>query len=268
MKRFFTITIIIIAVIGIFLVISWFFARQTAQKNGTKPQTFREFVTGTSSPSSQTTTTPSTTSSVFTQEQETQTAGETQSVVTRSSIFTNTEITPNIDSAPTQQENNSTVGTSTGANSTVVGQTSSDTTPICGDADVTITFTPDELVRLKALQNRFYAVADTLYTDANVATEKANYDSFIQKIASINGLYNYCESHRVAVDTANPTFKNRVITPFWYDPAIRGTPAQAISYTTPGQPITILGQPILTVGPNEALYGEKVLQKYLRINLW
>ena len=54
----------------------------------------------------------------------------------------------------------------------------------CTIDDTQIEFTPEEIARLQALEQRFYAVAPLLHTDNDVQAEMANYSSY--KILNIN----------------------------------------------------------------------------------
>jgi hypothetical protein len=95
------------------------------------------------------------------------------------------------------------------------------TAPVCGDADNNITFTPEEQAELNELQNRFYTIAQTLHTDADVETELANHDAFAIKADQVTELYNYCEEqlptiNATARQAGDPRMTLHVATPFWH----------------------------------------------------
>src|SRR6202012_388376 len=92
--------------------------------------------------------------------------------------------------------------------------TGTDTTQVCSQEDTTIDFTPDEIAELNELQNRFYTIAQTLHTDADVDTQVANHDAFAVKADQVTELYNYCESKLPAI--TDPHLQSHVATPFWH----------------------------------------------------
>jgi hypothetical protein len=118
--------------------------------------------------------------------------------------------------------NSGTNGSQGGVGSNTAG---SSTALVCGDADTNITFTPQQLAQLDALQNRFYALAQTLHTDEDVATELANHDAFALKAAQVTELYNYCENKLPLVATAGAQLQKHVPTPFWNQWLASDTPA-------------------------------------------
>lgn len=89
--------------------------------------------------------------------------------------------------------------------------------PVCSQEDTNIVFTADELAQLKELQNRFYTIAQTLHTDADVDTEVANHDAFAVKADQVTEMYNYCEQKLPLI--TDPHLQQRVATPFWHTDA-------------------------------------------------
>lgn len=113
--------------------------------------------------------------------------------------------------------NSTTISTPTGNNtqnnSLTTAGAPANTAPVCGTADTTITFTPAQIAELNTLQNRFYALAQTLHTDADVATEVANHDAFAVKAQQMTELYNYCEAKLPLI--TDPQLQQHLPTPFW-----------------------------------------------------
>jgi len=244
-KRIIKIILILLAVFLLILGIIWLIGRHKAKENGTTPLSFKQFI-GLSSP--QSTTGPSTgsLSSNFTGNGSSTNGSGTGngaggngsgtgtgiSDVTNISNFTNTGFSPIGTSSGTGSSNtnngaggngngttngqgssttnNNGAGSSNGSGSSTGGTTAA---PVCGTADTTITFTADQLTQLNALQNRFYSLAQTLHTDADVATELANHDAFALKAEQVTELYNYCESKLPLI--TDPQLQQHVATPFW-----------------------------------------------------
>jgi len=150
----------------------------------------------------------------------------------QTSQFTNQGINPgNVTNGtiPTTTINGSTIAggtipTSTGGSTggtTPTGSTTGSTTtiaPVCSDEDLNITFTADELARLNVLQDRFYTIAQTLHTDADVDTEVANHDAFTVKTDQVKELYAYCESKLPYIDAyEDRRLHKHMATPFWHE---------------------------------------------------
>ncbi len=302
MKRFVTILIIILVVVGIILVGAWIVTRRTATKNNTPAPTFREFLTGETPEGATPTTTPTDTSGTFTDDltpAEVPNTGSLSSPGTRASQFTTTPLSPTEQTGGQQGSTGGTNGTpvgsgtpttDTGTDTTTTGSGSTDqpATPGasaavasgCSEPELNIKFTDEEIKQLKALQNRFYAIADTLYTDANVATEIANWSSFTAKASQLKELYRFCSqpgadgmSRSQKVAAANPDFKYRTPTPFWYDKLNpNGGPGNTFTgyLNTPIVSIPTLfnGNGSLAPGPNGVNYTKKSLEGALRLNLW
>jgi hypothetical protein len=284
--------IFILAILG-----AWMYSRNKATKNGATPPTFRQFIgIGTSTKTQKPSTPVDTGSSSFTSPDgiTTSSSGTKQSIPIKTSIFTNGGLTP-VGSTPPDviigpgggtgsggSGGSGSGGSGTGGSGGSGGSGSGGsgtggsgivTAPQCSDEDTTITFTPDEINRLNALKNRFFAIAETLHTDADVATEASNYDTFKAKEAKITELYNYCINSQVftsaqatvvasqpygtVVPGTNGPINYRVPTPFWRDP-------------------TKDNQAFINQGSNwqgifsdpDSIFPERSLEHALRINLW
>lgn len=305
MRKFIGILSIILIAIGILLGGAWLVSRRTAQKTGTAPRTFREFVTGQSPSGSPS---PSSTdgglSSDFTSNTQSPEGSPTSATgtpsntssspnSTRTSIFTNNNLTPTTTPnggqiTPSSQNPSTPTGggvvytdtpvilvpvpPSTGSNpgsSTGTGVV----TPSCTDADLNITFTPAELARLQTLQTRFYAVAQTLHNDSDVSTELANHDTFKAKVNKVMELYTYCQNKTPQI--AGAMYQTKVPTPYWRDPAadtINGFVSLAAprgSLPTPSTTPGIFGVNNFTLREDTSVEnGKSVLERLLRINLW
>jgi hypothetical protein len=88
--------------------------------------------------------------------------------------------------------------------------------PICSDTDLYITFTNEEKARIAKLEQRFYAIAETIASDEDVQQEESNYSNFkirSERFAELNAM---CEDV-VKAGESNPFFSLRVPTPFWKD---------------------------------------------------
>jgi type II secretory pathway pseudopilin PulG len=88
---------------------------------------------------------------------------------------------------------------------------------ICGERDLNIQFTPEEIQRLQELQARFYAVSQYLHNDGDVMAEKSNWSTFKTESDKITEFYDYCKE--TAPKIANPLLKFRIPTPFWHETA-------------------------------------------------
>lgn len=83
----------------------------------------------------------------------------------------------------------------------------------CSDEDVRIPFTQAEQNQLRDLENRFYKISSTLYTDADADVERSNYSIYKTKVAAITELRTYCETY--APNLADKALLARVPTPYW-----------------------------------------------------
>ncbi len=249
MKRILTIILIVLLVTGIILLGMWYFGRKSAVKKGQEAPTFRQFLSGETTADLQPTV-PGNLSSVFVDTNITNPADEsgTPTIDTQSAVDTgnstildtnNTSQNTGIGAPSNPSSPTTGVGApSTTQNNSVVTVDPTTVTPVsvspvvtgpeCTDADLNIQFHADDLAKLNALQNRFYAISQVLHTDADVAVETGNHDNFAAKVAEINGLYTQCRQYTVASANTNtaahgtisdPVYQKRVPTPFWHDAA-------------------------------------------------
>lgn len=302
MKRLITIILIIIAVAAVFLGISWLLSRRTAEKSGTTPQSFREFVTGDTGEGTTPSTPPGTISSDFgTENPDTPgaTTGQpggiagTLTPTTRTSVFTNTNLSPTTSNSP--RDTGTSVGSGIGANGSTptnggvlptgsAGPTVpilTNTAPECTDSDLNITFTADELKRLQALQDRFYEIAQTLHNDGDVQAQMANYTAFKLKQANYNELLTYCTDTLARNIPSTPALKNKVPTPFWYElgdirynPTIRFEGFNVVRGNGEGDtPLGYIMGPGQIGGEVDSYRGnpdvfKRSMERLLRLNLW
>ena len=313
MKKFLKILIILLLILAILLGVSWLISRRTAVKNGTTPPTFRQFLNwGTKTP----TTTPNSgeVSSVFV---DNNVASQSpQGSVSNTPGVAVSQFT-NPSSVPTQtsggQSGGPVVPSGNGGTTPSPGADPTTTPPAqvppiipgpeCSDADLNIEFTPDQLAQLQALQNRFYAVAQSIHNDADVATETGNWSNFKGKVQKFTELYNTCLAKTVNPPTPDSKvvtgaeYTVRVPTPFWhetdpkynekevflggsgvYDAYVTGaTPDQIDPYFDYTKPLVpdgglgggLLGSPNPNGGfKNQIIFGLRSLERTLRINLW
>lgn len=241
MKRAITIITILIAIVAIFLTVSWLISRRTATKNNATPQSFREFITGTASPSTTPTNTGDLTSDFTTDPNQSSPStpssrpgSQNGPLTTNTSTFTNAGVNPS-GQTPTQSPSGGGVAAPGDINTTPTppriatalpdGLDPTLAAPACTDADLNITFTQAELDRLQALQDDFYTIAQSLHNDADVQTQIANYTAFKLKQKNMDDLLSYCTQTLTPNIPSTPRLKNRVPTPFWYELAdIRPNP--------------------------------------------
>ncbi|HWC57689.1 MAG TPA: hypothetical protein VG621_01915 [Candidatus Paceibacterota bacterium] len=293
-KKIISILIFLIIVAAFVFGVYWLVSRRQAAKTGTAPASFRQFLGFATTPtlssedqgllSSQFTSSPSSSGASGTQQ-----GGS--SIPTATSQFTNDIVTPTntplIGVNGGENSGNSSTASSTGATGAPVAAEGSSGSG-CTDADVNITFTPDELAQLQALQDRFYTVAQTLHTDADVATEEANYDAFTIKQQNLDQLLSFCKA--ATKNFTDPAYTNKVPTPFWYDPSdIRqsGNPpvsisggnlfnqGDAVQNAATDVPLGYLGQPGQIGGSTASVYDSgaianalRSIEQVLRLNLW
>lgn len=263
MKKRIAIFSIILIVISLVLISLWMVSRQTAEKRGAEPMTFKQFITGQTrtsdgtenpdgvltsdfinpetgtnngnSTGSQTgevnpdpnTVVPGTQSSTFTQSSPISVATDTNHSGTSSSSGSNTSSTgtpPNSGSNTSPTRTSSSLGSNTtpqnqtadnDPNPVPIPSTPTTQTPVCSQSDTQITFTPTEIARLRELERRFYATAEYLHTDEELAIETSNYDTFKLKTAKILEMYNYCQQKSPLLP--DPLLHKRVATPFWIE---------------------------------------------------
>lgn len=282
MKRFRKILIILLILL-IVVLCAWALARRKAVRNGQTPPSFRSFLSiGNSKNNTGTTGNNGTNTSDFTDDENIGTNTGSSTPKTKTSIFTNSGLNPTgIEGGGAQGPSEIIVG---GTGQTTVGQTGGTgvigttggqtTTAECSDTDLTIDFTPDEIARLNALKTRFFALAQDLNTDSELATEITNYDIFKSKSDKLTELYNYCKSSPVytgaqatpvvasqqygtTVPGNNGAINYRVPTPFWHE-------------------ITKDNQAFVHQGINwkgifsdpDLVFPERSIEHALRINLW
>jgi hypothetical protein len=145
--------------------------------------------------------------------------------------------------------------------------------PECSSADLNIRFTPEEINRLNVLKTRFFVIAETVNTDADVATELSNYDTFKTKSKKITELYDYCINSPV-YKNAQPT----VVASQPYGTTLAGTNG-AINYRVPTpfwHDINKDNQAFVHQGSNwmgifsdpDLVFPERSVEHALRLNLW
>lgn len=245
MKRIFKIILILIAAFALILTMIWLIGRNQAIKNGKQPLTFREFLgLGTKKNNAQTV--PGETSSDFgsgtkgsgangetggTNGTGTGTAGNpnfNDGSDNNISLFTNGSFNPSTgtiggtDGTDTGNTDTGTIGsggstdTGNGSDTSSPGDSNTGSQPTCSDEDTNISFTTEELAQLNILQTRFYALAQSLHNDNDVATEVANHDAFTLKANQDLELYAYCETKLPALNQMGDNhLKLHVATPFW-----------------------------------------------------
>jgi hypothetical protein len=249
MKRAFKIILILLLVIALLLFGAWLRVRKQSTDQGRSAPTFREFLgLGSRAPS---TTTDGGTG--LTPDGPSQ-GGETPNTETPSqpsttggvavSQFTSGPLTPaqGASGGPGFGMSGSGSGSS-GGNTSSGGAAptppqapaAGTTGPFCGEEDLNIDFTADEIARLNALQNRFYAIAGSLNSDADIQQEASNYTTYKAKADQITELYNYC------VATAGATGG-----------------ATALSGVFNGG----------ALDPREVLGTQAIIQRIFKVNLW
>ncbi|MDB5188687.1 MAG: hypothetical protein JWM92_285 [Candidatus Nomurabacteria bacterium] len=271
MQRILKIILILLAVFFLVLGGVWLLGRHAAQKNGTTPLSFRQFLgLGTK----QSTVAPAQgTSATFTSGQPTAgnaggagTIGGTNTLGTpdnfQVSKFTSNPLSP---ADTTTFTNNGSIGgpNAFGGAGNFVATAGAGTTPLgsnglsgglnCSATDSAITFTPDEITQLNALQTRYNAIAANLASNDDVATELSTYTSYKLEEAKIAELQNFCAATTPLL--SDPEMKRHVPTPFWHD-----TNQDSETFTAGGVNTT-------ADGTNPAS-GESFLERILRINLW
>lgn len=270
MKRVFTIILIVIVIALLVLTGAWLKSRNTATKNGTTPLTFREFITGKNAGIAPQTNPDGSLGSVFTEDTpgSTPSTDGTPTIAVKTSTFTNGQsLNPSKSSisllTPTLSPNG--VGSNDGSSSTTTNQddvittipgASTITSSGCTEADKNITFTADELSRLRALQNRFYQVATTLHTDADAAAELANYTTFRAEVDTLLELNTYCGTH--ISNITDPALNRRVPTPFWHNLAQDNLLG---FFSAPG---SFMGK----FNGSDTAAAQRNLEHALRLNLW
>lgn len=135
------------------------------------------------------------------------------------------------------------------------------TIPDCTVDDLEITFTPEELAQLKALEQEFYAIAPTLRTDQDVQLEDTNYAEYKILQDRMAELADSCEN----ITTKIPeTLDRKVATPFYSDSK---KDAYFIDGPTPGDNVINMN----CRNANNCSRAPLVLrwlERIFRINIW
>lgn len=122
----------------------------------------------------------------------------------------------------------------------------------CSADDTEIEFTPEEIARLQALEQRFYAIAPVLHTDDNVQAEVVNYSSYKLLNQKYAEMIAYCESKTPLLPSA---INQRVATPLYTD-------ASANAYFSSGPTADhIVDMQSTTPKPKES-------EQFFRLNVW
>lgn len=289
MRRFFTIILILLILIGVIASLGWLIARKSAVKNGITAPTFRQFINfGTKKPSVGTAVTGEHgLSSEFTgtmpTDKKTRAKGIESPNGISSSQFTSGPLTPAQNPRSSSGLDGSSFSGGAGIGEFAGGDkppaedgsaptpppispTSSSDGSQCSDADTTIEFTPEEIQRLNKLQNRFYAIAGTLHNDADVQNERANYDEFKAKSDQITELYNYCQATAPRIQA--PFLKTRITTPYWRDASRDGAGYFVTAPANSPQGIGAGAGSAITINPNDVLAGQSIMERVFRVNLW
>ncbi|HTH93572.1 MAG TPA: hypothetical protein VL576_03790 [Candidatus Paceibacterota bacterium] len=146
-------------------------------------------------------------------------------------------------------------GTSSGGISTTGSGLGGDSsgTPGCSTADTTITFTPEEIGRLNALQTQYNQISADLASNDDVSTELSNYTTYKLQEVKIAELQNFCQTNTPLL--SDPAYQRHVPTPFWHD------------LTQDSETFTAGTVSAAAIGSNPQT-GESFLERILRINLW
>lgn len=282
MKRALKIILILLLIIALILLGAWFRARRQSTDEGRPAPTFREFLgLGSRAPSTSTDgggLTPDGPSQGGRETPGTETPSETPATGgVAVSQFTSGPLTPaqgtvtgsgniigNGTSGSGASSGNGTSGTGSTPSAPQAPTASATAGPACSDEDLNIEFTAEEIARLTALQNRFYAVAGSLNSDADIQREAANYTSYKAKADQIAELYNYCVA--VAPRITAPAFRARTATPFW-----RNTSQDGVGYIpgATGGPTALSG--VFNGGaldPREVSGTQAIIQRIFKVNLW
>ena len=292
-RRILTIIIVLLVLAGLLLGVSWYAARRTAEKNGTTPLTFRQFL-GIGTPATPGTPTDGELSGEFTGDGQgggTDTDGTgvdggfgSEGTVSDPSIFTSGPIMPEggslgngggLNNNGNTNQNGNPSGsptTSTTTTTTTTGQTGQGTNPTggstqtvlsCSDADTTIAFTAAEIARLNTLQLRFSNIAANLYTDADVAQQVVLYDTFKNgRSGQINELITFCEQKAPLITDA--TMQRRVPTPLYNRQGQQEVNTFTDNPTCTSDYNSSCPKPII----DNTISAATLIERLLRINMW
>lgn len=126
------------------------------------------------------------------------------------------------------------------------------TTTQCTLDDTSIEFTPEEIARLRALEERFYALAPALRTDADVQAELANYGSYKLLNQKYAEMITYCENKSPLLPNS---LNRRVATPLYVD-------ASATAFFSDGPDadgVIDMQSPVIKF---------KEIEQFFRISIW
>ncbi len=300
------IIITIITIVAIITGAAWLVMRKKAQNENKQPATFKEFIS-TDVPLETVDTNENPLSGNFIDQNQNniddreEGKGLDQKDVdpgTRTSSFTGSSISPASSSNNGSGGNNSTPGggntpnsgggTSTPGRNTTLPDRTIITIPTkgspltsetgCTPADLNITFDPTELAKLKALQERFYTIAQTLHSDADTKTQIANYDAFLLKETKLTELLKYCEGSEGKFPN-KVEFTQKVPTPFWWESSEVRYNRFVIPILIGGTTGTDSGVPLGYVMDSGQIGGKidsisdidvlkRSLERILRLNLW
>lgn len=143
-------------------------------------------------------------------------------------------------------------GGGTGGGSTGGGSGGSGGAVQCSADDTQIEFTPEEIARLQALEQRFYAIASLLHTDSDVQAETANYSSYKILNQKYTELIAYCENKSPLLAT---TTNRRVATPLYTD-------VSANTYFTDGPAADGV------IDMQSSIPKLREIEQFLRISIW
>jgi hypothetical protein len=276
MPRFIKIILTIILIIAIILLGAWILSRKKAADQNRPTPTFRQFLglgttpTGTPTGQSPTDLTPDqgTNGPTGTGPTTPGSSGEGTGSTVAVSQFTSSPLTPTqgtatpikpapaLPSAPINNIQAPVLPPATIASApTIISGPGLGSGPQCTDSDVTIEFTASEITRLNALQTRFLAIAQNLYTDNDAAAELANFDSFKTKLDAVGEMYAYCQEKSPLIGA--PAYRTRVATPFWRNPA-----KDVAGYIAPNGSIS------MPIDSRDTAKTYRLLEKVFRVNFW
>ncbi len=271
MKKPLIITLIIILILGGF----FYFKNKNSSTTGTSSSSssgFRSFFSfGTKKQTSDQAPLNETVGS-FTSDTQTQTAGQTTTATTGSTVFsvfgTSGPFTP-VSNSPISGggvTGSGEIGNGggisgggisggggiTGGGDTGTGGTGGGGAIECSVQDTTIEFTPEEIARLQALEQQFYALAPSLHTDADLQAENANYSSYALLNQKYTELISYCENKTPLLPS---DINRRVATPLY-------TSASANDFFANGS------NPDGSINMLDTTPKLREIEKIFRLNIW
>ncbi len=301
-KRILTIILVLLAVAFLLLGGIWLVGRHEAQKNGTTPLTFRQFL-GLGTSAKPASTAGGTLTSTFTNPNGATGSGTADNGIGQTTIGPNGTITSTVDNTQVSQFtgssisptdngliNSATIGGGSpfnGSGTIGTGTTLPSGTPItggttgngstagaiaaglggtsCSTADTTITFTASEIQQLNALQAQYNAIAANLATESDAANELSNYNDEKLQEAKIAELQNFCQTNVPLL--TDPELRRHVPTPFWHDINQDSETFTLSGITTP---VGAAYQPLFNAPATAYSNADAAsfLERMLRINLW